>query len=238
MFLLGAIVNSIAIMIGASIGFRFHHIPERIKNTVMQGIGLFVIALGLSMALDAPRDTLFIVLSIVIGGAIGSWWRIEERLAQIGVALEGKFGHASGEVYEGFMFASLVFCVGSMAVLGGIQSGVDGQNNILYTKSVLDGFSALIFTSTMGLGVGLAAIPVFLYEGAIATLAYFFRGDFHSVPIIMDMTAVGGLLIAGIGINILGLKKIMVGNLLPSLVVVVMLRLTGEHLLSYILHIF
>lgn len=230
MFLLGTIVNTLAILAGTLIGSRFSSIPSRLKSTVMQGMALFVIVLGLSMALSGIQDTLYIVFSMVIGSALGAWFDIEGKLELLGTKIESKLGSSSGKIAEAFVFASLVYCVGSMAVVGAIQSGVNGQNTILYTKSVLDGFSAIIFTSAMGIGVGFSALPVFLYEGLIATLAYIFGSALHSSILIQDMSAVGGVLILAIGINLLDIKKIQVGNMLPAMVVVVILRWAGIHL--------
>lgn len=229
MFLIGTAVNTISIIVGTLIGSLFSSIPERLKTTVMQGVGLFVVALGLSMALSGISDTLYIVFAVVIGSILGAWWNIEERLQRMGQVVEGKLGRSSGRLAEAFVFASLVYCVGSMAVVGAIQSGMNGQNTILYTKSVLDGFSAIVFTSTMGIGVGLAAIPVFLYEGLIALLAYLFGSALHSPILITDMTSVGGILIMAIGINVLEIKKLQVGNMLPAMAVVVILRWVGLH---------
>lgn len=229
MFLLGTIVNTMAIVVGTVIGSLFSSIPERLKTTVMQGVGLFVVALGLSMALSGIGDTLYIVFAVVLGSILGALLDIEARLQRVGRVIELKMGRSSGKTAEAFVFASLVYCVGSMAVVGAIQSGMNGQNTILYTKSVLDGFSAIVFTSTMGVGVGLAAIPVFLYEGAIALLAYLFGSAMHSPILITDMTSVGGILIMAIGVNVLEIKRLQVGNMLPAMVVVVILKWTGMH---------
>ncbi|MCY0875458.1 MAG: DUF554 domain-containing protein [Firmicutes bacterium] len=229
MFLLGTLVNTVSILLGTTIGSLFSSIPERLKTTVMQGVGLFVVALGLSMALSGISDTLYIVFAVVIGSILGAWWNIEDGLQRFGKYVESKIGKTNGQMAEAFVFASLVYCVGSMAVVGAIQSGMNGQNTILYTKSVLDGFSAIVFTSTMGIGVGLAAIPVFLYEGLIALLAYLFGSALHSEILITDMTSVGGILIMAIGINVLEIKKLQVGNMLPAMLVVVVLRWLGLH---------
>jgi len=228
-FLLGTIVNTAAILLGTLIGSRFSSIPQRLKSTVMQGMGLFVVALGTSMALSGLADTLLIVSSIVLGSLIGAWLNLEDRLESLGRRLESKLGRQAGSVAEAFVFASLVYCVGSMAIVGAIQSGLEGQNTILYTKSVLDGFSAIVFTSTMGVGVGLAAIPVFLYEGGLAALSYAFGSELHNTLVITDMTSVGGILILGIGLNVLEIKRLQVGNMLPAMLVVVIMKWVAMH---------
>ena len=191
----------------------------------MQGMAIFVVVLGLSMALAAQQDALYIVFSVAVGGVIGSLLKIEERLDSFAVRVGSLLGDRGGDTGQAFVFATLVFCVGSMAFLGGIQSGLGGSNSILYLKSVLDGFSAIVFTSTMGAGVGLAAVPVLLYEGLIAAFAHFFRADLRSASVMADVTAVGGVLIVGIGINILEIKRIRVGDLLPGMIVVVFIKL-------------
>ncbi len=236
-FLLGTLVNAVAVVIGSFIGWRLHRIPDRLKSTVLHGMGLFTIALGISMAIQGLSDALYIVLAIVIGGVLGSWWDIEGHLDQLGCMIERRLGGGKQGISRGFVFATLIFCVGSMAIVGSIQSGMSGQNNILFTKSVMDGFSSIIFTSTLGIGVGLAAIPIFLYQGMIATLAHIFGNYLNSPVLITDLTATGGILILGIGMNIMEVKKIQVANLLPSLVVVISLHWMVSHLAPWISHI-
>ncbi len=235
MFLLGSVVNTIAILVGSLIGTRMARMPERIKTTVMQGLGIFLAALGVSMSLAAPKDALYIVLSLVLGGALGAWLNIEDGLNNWSRKLESLLGKTNNDLAEGFIFSTLVFAVGSMAIVGAIQSGVTNDNSILFTKSVLDGFAAIIFASTMGLGVGLSALPILLYEGGMATIAHFFGGNSNPL-IISDLTATGGILIIGIGINVLHIKRIEVANLLPSLLVVACLRWLAIHLSLLFVH--
>ncbi len=232
MFLVGPIVNTLAIILGTFIGIGLKGIPERMRTTVIQGMGLFAISLGISMAIAAPSsDIIYVVLSVVLGGVLGAWWDIEGGLDRFGHYAERRFQGKSGGMSEAFIFATLLFGVGSMAVLGALQSGLNGQNTILYTKSVLDGFSAIIFTSVMGPGVGFAAIPIFLYEGGIATIAHFMGANLRSSTILADVTSVGGLLIMGIGINLLEIKRIKVANLLPAMIVVALIRWLATHAL-------
>ena len=233
MFLLGTLVNAAAIILGSLLGWRLNRIPDRMKSTVMHGMGLFTIALGISMALPGISDALYIVLSLVIGGVLGAWWDIESRLDQLGRFLERRLGGTKQGISQGFVFATLIFCVGSMAIVGSIQSGMNGQNNILFTKSIMDGFSSVIFTSTLGIGVIFAAIPIVLYEGMIATLAYLFGNYLNSPLLIADMTSVGGILILGIGMNIMELKRVQVANLLPSLAIVVALHWAVLHVVPW-----
>ncbi len=232
MFLWGPLVNAFAILLGTAVGARFTRVPERLKTTVLQGLAIFVIVLGVSMALQAQQDALYVILSVTIGGVIGSLLRIEERLAAFGDHFQRVMGRRAGNAGQAFVFATLVYCVGSMSILGGLQSGLGGSNSILYLKSVLDGFSAIIFTSTLGLGVGLAALPVVLYEGSIAAAAHLFGANLHPGPTMTDVTAVGGILIVGIGINILELKRVRVADLLPGMLIVVVLRLLAHTVAS------
>lgn len=225
MFLLGTVVNAMGILLGSAIGLVLPSIPERMKTTIMQGLSLTVILLGLDMALTDMKDILLIILSMVIGALLGEWINIEAWLMRFGQAVEKRAKRlGTGQVAEAFVAASLLFCVGSMSIVGAIQSGVSGVNTTLYAKSTLDFFSSIVFTSTLGVGVALSAAAVFIYEGFIATLAYFAGGALDSQTFISIMTATGGLLIIGIGINILGLKKIAVGNLLPAMFVAALLK--------------
>ncbi len=239
MFLVGTLANTFAIIIGSIIGLMLRKISDRMRVAVLQGLGLFVVTLGLSMAMTGLKNPLIIVISLVVGTVIGEWWHIENKIELLGDWIENKTKGKYGKLSEAFVFASLIFGVGSMAIVGAIQSGVSDSNSILYTKSMLDGFSAIIFSSAMGPGVALSAIPILLYEGGIATLAHIFSSKLDSPIIISDITAVGGLLIAGIGINILELKKIQIANMLPSLVVVALIQwilMHGQGILNLIIH--
>lgn len=223
---LGTIVNSLAILAGGLAGMLFGKaLPERMKNTVIQGIGLAVLLIGLSMALQS-KNTLVVIASLVFGGIIGEWIDIEFRLQQLGRWLE-KFLAKSGkggDFTKAFVSTSLIYCVGAMAIMGSLESGLKGVHDILFAKAMLDGVSAIVFASSMGIGVLASAIPVFLYQGGITLSATFLQG-LLSDPIIAEMSATGGLLIVGIGINILEIKEIKVGNLLPGIFMTIPLTL-------------
>lgn len=222
----GTITNAAAIVAGGVLGVMLRRgIPDPIKETVMQGLGLSVLLIGVQMALKTG-NVLLMVISLVVGGAVGQAIDIEKYLAALGARLEAAFGGGQGGFSRAFVTASLVYCVGAMAIVGSIEDGLNGNPSILFAKSALDGVSAVIFSSTMGPGVILSAVPVFLYQGTVTLLAESFKSLFTEV-IIRELTATGGLLIVGIGINVLGLKEIRVGNLLPSLVVVVLLSLAA-----------
>ncbi|MCL6516009.1 DUF554 domain-containing protein [Alicyclobacillus sp.] len=226
MILLGAIVNAVAVIVGTTIGTLIPGIGERAKNTIMQGLSLAVILIGLSMALSDTADLLIIVISMAIGGWLGAWWGIEDGIDRLGSWFEHRFKRSagSGQVSQAFVTSTLVFCVGSMNIVGAIQSGVQGQHNTLYVKSLLDGFTSIIFSSTFGPGVYLSAGVVLLYEGAIALAAHVLGAALANPAVISCVTATGGLLIVGIGLSILGVKKVSVGNLLPAMLVAAVLK--------------
>lgn len=214
--MLGTLVNTAAIICGAAFGLLFRRgIPERVSCTIMQGIGLAVILVGLSMAMQT-KQILVVILSLVLGGLTGELLNIEGGLARLGRWLESKVGGTAGDVGKAFVTTSLIYCVGAMAIMGSIEDGLNGNPQILFTKAALDGISAVVFASTMGLGVAFSAVPVFLYQGSITLLASLVKGGL-SPAAVAEMTATGGLLIVGIALNILGIKEIKVGNLLPAI---------------------
>ncbi|MCL7747480.1 DUF554 domain-containing protein [Halalkalibacter alkaliphilus] len=226
MVLTGTLVNGLAIVVAAVVGLLVRNIPEKMKTTTMQGIALAVVVLGIGMALKSEQF-LIVIGSLVIGGVIGEKIDIEERLNRVGAWIETKVGaKEDGAVAKAFVTATLIYVVGAMAILGALDSGLRGDHSVLYTKSLLDGFSALIFTSTLGIGVIFSAIPVVLYQGGIALLATQINQFVPTLLMdnfIVEMTATGGVMIIAIGLNILGVLQIRVANLLPSIVVVAML---------------
>ncbi|GAX89130.1 DUF554 domain-containing protein [Effusibacillus lacus] len=224
MALWGTIVNALAIIAGAVLGSIFQRIPDKMKQTIIQGLGLSVLVIGMTLAFKAGDDLPWVILSLVIGAIIGELVDIEGKLDAVGRFAERKmtrFGH--GKISEAFVFASLLYCVGAMAIVGALESGLKADHSVLYTKSILDGFSAVIFTSTMGIGVAISAIPVLLYQGIIALSAEWLR-EFLSQPVIAVMSATGGVLIMGIALNVLEIRKINVGNLLPAIFVAGILK--------------
>lgn len=228
MALWGTIVNTIAVVAGSLLGVLLPQMPERMKNTITQGLGLAIIVLGMTMAFETEH-VLIMIGSLVLGGATGEWLKLDDRLNALGRKLEqavsrfpgsGKSGKA-GNVAQSFVTATLVYCVGAMAVLGAIDSGLRHNHDILYTKSMLDGVASVIFASTMGVGVLFAAIPVFLYQGSIALAAgaiMLVLSESVLDAVITEVTAVGGALIVGIGLSILNIKTVNVTNLLPAVV--------------------
>lgn len=227
--MLGTIVNAVTIIMGTLLGNSLKdRFSENIKNTVMHGLSLTVMLIGLSMAITT-ENMLIVTLSMVIGGIIGEVLKIEDRLNDFGKKLEARFSGEGGDFTRAFVSASLIYCVGAMAVIGSIQSGLEGDHSILFVKSILDGVSAVVFSSSMGIGVAFSALPVFVYQGAI-TLAASFVKAILTDSIITEMTATGGLLIFGIGLNMLGINvNIKIGNLLPAIFVAVLLTALFAH---------
>jgi len=219
--LLGTLVNVIAIVIGGTLGVIIgDKLKERYKVTVMQGLSLAVILIGLEMAIKTNNISI-VIFSLILGGLFGESLKIEHRLKEIGEWFEEKL-KKQGEVAEAFIQCSLIYCVGAMAIMGAIQDGLVNDPSILYAKSMLDGFSAIAFSSTLGIGVILSAIPVFLYQGLIALFAGYLK-PLLTDPVVTEMTATGGMLIVAIGLNLLEITEIKIGNLLPAIFVAVFL---------------
>jgi len=228
MVLLGTIVNGLAIVIGAWLGLRLKHFSFDMKETVMKAIGLAVIVLGFTMALEG-QEFLLIIFSLAIGGVIGERWNIEGKLNEAGGWLERRMKkQTDGQLAEGFVAATLLFVVGAMAIIGALDSGFRQDHSVLFTKSVLDGFSSIVFAATMGIGVMFSAIPVVIYQGSIAIAATFilqWLPEEWMDLIISEITAVGGIMIIGIGLNLLGIPKIRIANLLPAIILTVIMVL-------------
>ncbi len=213
--MLGALVNGVAILIGSLVGLMLGHgIKENTKETILQGMSLAVIAIGLSGAMEAA-NFLVVIGAVAIGGWLGELIDLDGWLERLGHKLEEKFSNKEGGVAKGFVTGTVVYCSGAMAIVGAMESGLSANHQTLFTKSVIDGIVSIIFTSTFGIGVAFSAIPVFLYEGAIALISVFVK-DFLTELMIADISAVGGLLILAIGLNIMGVVKIRVANLLPA----------------------
>jgi len=230
MVLLGTIVNGICIIVGTLIGTFLTNINEKYKETITQGIALTAILIGIQMALQV-QSVIIILLSILTGAIIGELLDLEKGLNKIGTWVANRFAmkESNTNIAQAFVTASLLFSVGAMAILGALDSGLRGEHELLYTKSVLDGFTSFVLTTTLGVGVIFSAIPVVIFQGAIALLAKQIEKLIPDVlfeQILNNITAVGGLLIIAIGLNILKLTTIRVTNLLPSLVTVIIFIVT------------
>lgn len=231
--MLGTIVNSIAIIVGGLLGiFLKRGIPERYKLTIMQGIGLSALVIGLLGALDTD-NMLLMVISIVVGTIIGEAIKIEDRLEGLGKLLEARFGSKESGIVKGFVTASLIYCIGAMAIMGALESGLTGNHEILFTKSILDGITSIIFASSLGIGVVLSSLAVFIYQGLI-TLGAAFIKPFLVGDVIKEMSSVGGLLIVAISFNILEIKKIRVGNMLPAIFIPIFYYALQPYILKFV----
>jgi uncharacterized membrane protein YqgA involved in biofilm formation len=216
--MLGTLINVAAIVLGSTVGVLVHsRLPSRITTIGFQGIGLFTLLIGFTMA-SKTNNLLVMALSIVSGSMLGEVVNIDRITNNFGDWVKAKVGSETSKFSEGFVTSSLLFCIGSMAILGAIEEGLGGAPNLLLAKSVLDGFSSVALSATLGIGVIFSAIPVLLYQGTLTLLANSAKtvigGD-----ILNEITAVGGLLLIGLGIDILEIKDIKVSNMLPSLLV-------------------
>ena len=220
----GTIINIAAILIGGTLGMLFGaRVPEKLKTTVISGMGLFTAAMGLQMFLKT-ENPLIVLGALLIGALLGEWWRIEDGLQALGGILEKRFAKSDAEdgsskFVRGFLTASLLFCIGPMAILGSIQDGLTGNYNTLAIKSVLDGFASLAFASTLGIGVMFSSVILLVYQGGISLLA----SQLNAIvtPSMMnELTATGGVILVGLAISsLLEIKKIRVGNFLPALAI-------------------
>lgn len=217
--MLGTWVNAAAILLGGALGLLLRGgIPQRLRETVMQGLGLCVAVIGILGAIET-QNIMIIIVSTVLGGLLGEGIGIEKGMEAFGqraqrLLLRGRSDQ--GNFAQGFLTASLVFCVGAMAIVGALDGGLRGAHETLYAKSMLDGVASIFFASAMGPGVLLSALPVLVYQGVIALSAQAVA-PLLSEAAMREMSAVGGMLILGIGLNMLDIAKIRVGNLLPAI---------------------
>lgn len=226
--MIGNLINFFAILLGTAVGLLMRKgIPDRLRDTIVQGQGLCVILVGLFSTFGADEasgavvqaDLTCVIVCMVVGSLIGAWIDIEKRLGDLGSYIEKRFIPNAGEgsIAKGFVTASLVFCVGAMAIVGPMNSGLRGDHSTLISKSVLDGVFAIFFTSSLGVGVGLSAFAVLIYQGIFALLAAWIE-PLLTPDMLRQMSAVGGLLIMGIGFNMVYDKHhIPVGNMLPAI---------------------
>ena len=217
----GTLINISTILLGGTLGLFFGaRLPQRARATVVAGLGLFTAAIGLQMFFKT-ENAIIVLLSLLIGGLLGEWWRIEARLEHLGAWLEARFAgdEDGGRFVKGFLTASLLFCVGPMTILGSIQDGLTGDYSLLAIKAVLDGFASLAFASTLGVGVLFSVVVVLTYQGGISLAA----AQLQSVltPAMMnELTAAGGVVLLGLAISsLLEIKTIRSGNLLPALLI-------------------
>ncbi len=223
----GSVMNALAILVGGGIGLLLHgRLPEKMRQVVFQGLGLCVLVIGIQMALQG-KNGLLVVLSVLIGGIVGELLRLEDRFAGLAGILKNLVRSSNTRFVDGMVTASLIYCIGAMAILGSFDEGIRGDHSVLFTKSLLDGFASIALASTHGSGVLFSALPVLVYQGLLTIFASSFQSYFSDY-LIAQLTATGGTLILGIGINLLGLAAIRLSSLLPSLLVIVVLSLLAS----------
>lgn len=224
MVLLGALVNALLIIVGSIIGRLLKGIPDNMKQTVMYAIGIAIIVLGIQMGIESNNFVL-VIICLVLGGIIGEWIDLDKWLHKLGQSIESKFSSTKqeGSIAQGFVTATLIFAIGAMGVIGSLNSGLQNDHQLLISKGIIDGFTSIFLSATLGIGVLLSAIPVAIYQGLIALFATQITKIVPEAALnlfLQEMSATGGIMIIAIGLNIMNLTKIRVANLLPSLVIV------------------
>lgn len=219
----GTLLNIAAVLAGSILGLLLGaRIPAKLKETIIAGMGIFIVAMGLQMFLKT-ENSLIVLGAVLVGTLLGEWWRVEDRIHRLGEILEQRFSpgeeDGSNKFVRGFLTASLLFCVGPIAILGSIQDGLSGDYSLLAVKSVLDGFASLAFASTLGIGVAFSALLLLVYQGGISLISAQLDA-FVTASMVNELTATGGILLIAIGIsNLLEIKKIRAGNMVPGLLV-------------------
>lgn len=220
--MIGTLVNTAAVVGGAALGLLLKkRMPQRVTTIYFQAIGLFTLAIGASMAIEM-ENILIVVSSLAIGSLLGEWANIESATAKMSDYLKHRFRIGSEKFSEGLVTAFLLFCVGSLTIIGTIQEGTGGSPDLLFTKSLMDFFSAILLASAFGIGVAIAALPLFIFQASLTLLAKY-ASSYFTDDIILGLTSIGGILLLGLGFNILGIQKLRIMNMLPSLVIVALL---------------
>ena len=220
--IVGTLVNVGAVIAGSLLGLVIHkRMPDKITKLVFQAIGLFTLFLGFTMA-GKTSNYLIMILSLVVGSIIGELLNIEKQINRLSNWLKAKSGYSNAKFSEGFLTSFLLFCMGSMTILGAIEEGMGGKPDLLLAKSVLDGFSSIALAAAMGIGVLFSVIPLLIYQGGLTLFAGYLQ-DYLTTPMINELSAVGGIILIGLGINILEIKQIRVINMVPALLIAVLL---------------
>jgi uncharacterized protein len=226
----GALVNAATVLVGSTLGLLLHRgLPEPLKRASLLATGLVTLLIGMQMALKV-EELVSVVLCMLAGAILGELWQLEQRLERFGEALRARFAKAGGHerFSEGLLTALLIFCVGSMTIVGSLQEGMTGDASVIYAKSVLDGFTSVALASTYGIGVLVSAGPLLLLQGLLTWLGAAL-GQAVSAFVVAQLSAVGGVILLGLGIRVLELRRIAVANLLPALVLIVPAALLIEH---------
>lgn len=225
----GTWINVITIVIGTGLGLLLkNRLPATMQRIIPQGVGLITLVMGMEMSESLLKanagkvDGLILaVLAITLGGLLGEWWNVELKLQSVGDWLKKRF-HGGGKFTEGFVAASLLFCIGPMALIGSINNGLVGDYKLLALKSTMDGLASIALTGSYGIGVGFSVLPILIYQGGISLAAGFFTQVIpnpYNDPRIFLLTGVGGIMIIGLGLNLLEIAKIRIASFLPSLMI-------------------
>lgn len=218
----GTLINVGTVLLGSTIGLLIRsRLPERYIQVIFQVFGLFTLFLGVKMALET-QNIMVMIFSLLIGTLLGEWWNLEKGMSKFADFVKRKVKSDNDSFAEGFITAFLIFCMGSLTILGAIEEGLGGKPNLLLTKSLMDGFSSMALASALGAGVLFSVIPLFLFQGGL-TLGAASISDLLTDPIIAELSAVGGILLIGLGFTLLEVKKVRVMNMLPALIIVVIL---------------
>ena len=218
--MLGTIVNVLAVIVGGSIGLLLNKkLPQRFVTIFFQVVGLFTLFLGFSMAMETTH-VLHMIMALISGSVIGEALNLERRMERLGDRLKLRLKLGNEKFTEGLLTAFLLYCMGSLTILGAIEEGMGGSSELLLIKSMMDGVSSIALASGLGIGVIFSAIPLLIYQGGITLLAMGF-GEFFPALYVTELSAVGGILLIGLGISILDIKKIKVMNMLPALLMIV-----------------
>lgn len=222
MIIEGTLVNVGAVILGSIIGLIIHNkLPDRITKTVFQAIGLFTLFLGFSMALKT-NNILLMVFSLVLGAIAGELLKLESKIESLGNKIKRKLKTKNEKFTEGLVTAFMLFCMGSMTILGAIEEGLGGASDLLLTKSLMDGFASIALASSLGLGVLFSVVPLLIYQGGLTLFAGLLEGFFTEL-MVSEISAVGGIILIGLGVNILEIKKLKILNIVPSLFFIALL---------------
>ncbi len=219
----GAVVNFITVIIGSLLGLLFKKgIPERVKSTLMYGMALCVLYIGITGLFEDGANILVIIISFALGAVLGELADFDKMVNRLGAKLETKFSKGNSKIAEGFVTATLLFCVGAMTIVGSIESGINGDNSTLYSKSVIDGITAIALTSTFGIGVIFSSLSVLVIQGSLTLLAVFVA-PVLTAEVVTQISVIGSALIIALALNLLGITKIKVMNYIPCLLLPIIL---------------
>jgi uncharacterized membrane protein YqgA involved in biofilm formation len=222
--MIATFINCLTVIIGSLLGLVLHKkIQDSFKAIVYAGAGFMALVLGIKMALETSRFV-YLALALILGGILGEWWRVEGGILKLGENLKRRFarGESGQDFSNGFLTASVIFCVGAMTLVGAFKAGTEGDYTLILTKSVMDGFMAIMLTAAMGIGVAFSALAILIYQGGLTLLAGVVKPLVNDL-LLTELTGVGGVLVIMIGFNLVGVTKIKTANYLPALLITVAL---------------